>query len=350
MKAVETKLLQFLHKSTQFVIPIYQRTYSWTEPECDQLWDDIIRAGDRDDVAAHFMGSIVYVERDSYSVTVQSPLLVIDGQQRLTTITLILEALARYLGDTEPVDGFSEKKIRTYYLRNTVEEGERSFKLILSETDKASLLAVLQQKKLPDESSIRIEQNFEYFVEKVESLGTGLAAFCLGLSKLMIVDIALTRGSDNPQLIFESMNSTGKELSQADLIRNFILMGLEQGQQTDLYKDHWRPMEVKFGQDPYIKNFDEFMRFYLTMKLGEIPNIREVYEKFKKYSREPETAERGVQWLVADIQRHAFNFCRIALGKEEDSELAGAFKDLLELDASVTYPFLLEVYFDYEEV
>jgi uncharacterized protein with ParB-like and HNH nuclease domain/predicted transport protein len=348
MKAVEAKLLQFLSNSNQFVIPIYQRAYSWTEPECEQLWNDIMRAGDRDSVVAHFMGSIVYIERDLYQVTSQSPLLVIDGQQRLTTVTLILEALARNLGDSEPVEGFSAKKIRSYYLRNIVEEGERSFKLILSQTDKTSLLSILQQKSLPEDSSIRIDQNFEYFDNKIKSLGQEIDKFCRGISKLMIVDIALTRGQDNPQLIFESMNSTGKELSQADLIRNYILMGLEQEIQTTLYEDHWRPMEKRFGQASYSSDFDSFVRFYLTMKLGEIPNISDVYEEFKKYSQEPETAEKGVQWLVADIQQNAYNYCSMALNKETDADLADAFADLRELNAGIAYPFLLEVYADYK--
>src|ERR1700737_4501056 len=106
MKATEASLLQFLKKSPQFVIPIYQRTYSWTAKECDQLWTDIIRAGMSDDISAHFVGAVVYVEKGLYQVSSQSPLLVIDGQQRLTTVTLLIEALARSLGQTEPIDGF----------------------------------------------------------------------------------------------------------------------------------------------------------------------------------------------------------------------------------------------------
>ncbi|OGW59574.1 MAG: hypothetical protein A2V83_03220 [Nitrospirae bacterium RBG_16_64_22] len=95
MKATEAKLLEFLKKSPQFVIPIYQRTYSWNERECRQLWDDILRTGLNETVTAHFVGSIVYVEKGLYHLSSQSPLLVIDGQQRLTTITLLIEALAR---------------------------------------------------------------------------------------------------------------------------------------------------------------------------------------------------------------------------------------------------------------
>src|ERR1700755_991581 len=112
MKATEAKLLDFLKKSPQFVIPIYQRTYSWTERECRQLWDDILRAGRNDEVSAHFVGSIVYIEEGLFQVSGNTPLLVIDGQQRLTSLTLLIEALARAVGDQQPVDGFSAKKLR----------------------------------------------------------------------------------------------------------------------------------------------------------------------------------------------------------------------------------------------
>jgi uncharacterized protein with ParB-like and HNH nuclease domain len=238
MKATEAKLLGFLRKSPQFIIPIYQRTYSWTERECSQLWDDILRTGRNDVISAHFVGSIVYIEKSLYQVSTQSPLLVIDGQQRLTTVSLVIECLARHLGDTEPLDGFSAKKLRNYYLLNPEEDGVRGFKLLLTQTDKESLLALVQQKPLPHEYSLRLKANFDFFEAAVQSLGADLTALCQGLAKLMIVDIALSRDQDNPQLIFESMNSTGRELSQADLIRNFILMGLEPGHQTRLYEDH----------------------------------------------------------------------------------------------------------------
>ena len=306
MKATEANLLGFLKQSPQFVIPIYQRTYSWTERECRQLWDDILRTGSNDAIPAHFTGSIVYIEKDLYHVSSQSSLLVIDGQQRLTTVMLILEALARRVGAGEPVDGFSAKKLRSYYLLNPLEEGERGFKLLLTQTDKQSLLALLQQKPEPAETSLRVAKNFAFFEERVHALGTvGLAPLCKGLAKLTIVDIALSRDHDNPQLIFESMNSTGRELSQADLIRNFILMGLDPVHQTRLYEEHWRPMEIAFGQEAYGTHFDGFMRHYLTFKTGEIPNVRAVYEAFKDHARSPEVATAGVDTLVADIHTFA---------------------------------------------
>ena len=350
MKATETKLLQFLKKSPQFIIPIYQRTYSWEEAQCQQLWDDIMRAGRREDINAHFVGSVVYIEKGLYHVSDQSPLLVIDGQQRLTTVSLILEALARRLeGNGEPAEGFSEKKIRNYYLLNELEEGEKRYKLLLTQTDKDTLIALSDRRPNPSNFSLRVRDNFQLFEKKIAKLDD-LTPLCLGLAKLMIVDVSLTRGQDNPQRIFESMNSTGRELSQADLIRNYVLMGLEPKHQTSLYEDYWRPMEVEFGQEAYGEHFDGFMRYYLTLKTGRLPNIGNVFEEFKIYANPSDKKENiNVDTLVQDVRKFASYYCAMALGQEKDEVLASAFADLRELKADVTYPLLLELYEDYSE-
>lgn len=347
MQAVATSLLEFLRKAPQFVIPIYQRTYSWGEPECRQLWNDVLRAGRDDRVPAHFIGSIVYVEETGGTVTLRSPLRVIDGQQRLTTMALLLEALSRRLGDKVLLDEFSAVKLRSYYLLNPFESGERHYKLILTQTDKPSLIALMEQRTKPREHSIRVEANFELFKQWVDEAKGELEAVCKGLAKLVVVDISLDRTQDNPQLIFESLNSTGRELSQADLIRNYILMGLEAGLQTRLYEQYWRPMEVDFGQEAYVTHFDSFMRHYLTVKskTGEIPNIDKVYEAFKRYAQSPEV--KGVEALVADIRMYAQYYCAMALGAERSTALKAAFQDLRELKVDVAYPFLLELYHDY---
>ena len=349
MKATQASLLEFLYRSPQFAIPIYQRTYSWSERECRQLWNDILRAGHDVAIPAHFIGSIVYIEEGEFQVAKQSSLLVIDGQQRLTTAMLILEALARRLGDDEPIDGFSAEKLRSYYLLNTLEKGESRFKLLLTRTDKTSLLALVQQKPLPDEPSIRIEQNFVFFEKQIQNLGNDLEPLCKGLAKLIVVDISLNRSQDNPQLIFESMNSTGRELSQADLIRNYVLMGLEPSHQTELYETHWRPIEIAFGQEAYGVYFDDFMRHYLTYKSnGEIPKIRAVYEAFKAHANKPEVVAARIDDLVADIHIFANYYCAMAFGKEEDKDLAQAFADLRELKVEVAFPLLIELYHDYD--
>ncbi|PKN68490.1 MAG: hypothetical protein CVU54_14325 [Deltaproteobacteria bacterium HGW-Deltaproteobacteria-12] len=352
MKATEAKFLDFIKKSPQFVIPIYQRTYSWTEKECRQLWDDILRTGNNDNVSAHFVGSIVYIEKGLYHVTSQSPLLVIDGQQRLTTMALLIAAVAKTLeqipeDNREPVDGFSPRKLRNYYLINPEEEGERHYKLILSQTDRDSLIAVVAGKELPKEYSRRVAENYEFFKAWIGGCKGDLTALCKGIAKLIVVDISLNRDQDNPQLIFESMNSTGRELTQADLIRNFILMGLEPELQTRLYENYWRPMELDFGQEAYGTHFDSFMRHYLTVKTGDIPRLDEVYDAFKAHARSSKVAGSGVESLVADIRAFSRYFCTMALGAESDHELKFAFHDLRELKVDVAYPFLLELYHDY---
>ena len=347
MKATEAKLLSFLQKSPPFIIPIYQRTYSWTEKQCRQLWDDVLRAGASDAITMHFIGSIVYVEQ-GFHVSHQPPLLVIDGQQRLTTVSLLLEALARAVGDDEPIDGFSAPKLREYYLINRLEKGDRYFKLLLSQTDNASLKAIIKNSEQPQSPSLRVTQNFELFTEWLDGQQGDLATVCRGLAKLVVVDIALNRAQDNPQLIFESMNSTGRELSQADLIRNYILMGLDPDLQERLYEDYWRPMELDFGQEAYGAQFDSFMRHYLTVRTGDIPREREVYESFKEHARTKPVQDAGIKALVQEIRSFARAYCAMALpGRETNASLSAAFHDLRELKVDVAYPFLLELYDDF---
>tara|TARA_R110002095_G_scaffold215750_1_gene210856 strand:+ start:2402 stop:4513 length:2112 start_codon:yes stop_codon:yes gene_type:complete len=353
MKATEANLLQFIQRSPQFNIPIYQRTYSWTEKECRQLWDDILRAGKSEAIKAHFMGSVVYIQEGLYQVTTNAPLLVIDGQQRLTTITLLLAGLVEALeklpeGKREPLDGFSPRKLRNYYLVNPQEEDQRHHKLVLSQTDKDTLIALINRAEIPAEQSLRVTENMKFFRDQIARLDD-LTPLCTGIAKLLVIDTSLTRGDDNPQLIFESMNSTGKELSQADLVRNFVLMGLEPKLQTRLYRDYWRPMELDFGQQAYGEQFDAFMRHFLILKTGSIPRKDEVYESFKAYARSSDVADTGTEELIAEIRRFAGYYCAMALGKEKRPSLRQAFHDLRELRVEVAYPFMLELYNDCAE-
>jgi len=350
MKAVETSLLKFLENANQFRIPIYQRTYSWTQKECRQLWEDILRAGKDDKIEVHFVGSIVYIQEEISQISRSSPWLVIDGQQRLTTLTLLLTALSRAVGnDREPIDGFSASKIRNRYLVDKEEEGDRHYKLLLTQTDEETLKTIVSGKEIPPKHSIRVKQNYELFENWLKEHDAELEIICRGISKLIIVDITLTRDQDNPQRIFESMNSTGRELSQADLIRNFILMELEPKLQNRLYTEYWRPMEMAFGQEAYTEHFDDFMRHYLTVKTGSIPRIRDIYEAFKEYAYTRDVKEAGIEKLIQNIRRFANYYCAMALEAEQDTKLKTAFHDLRELKVNVAYPFLLALYQDYAE-
>ena len=356
MKATEAKLLQILGAVSQFIIPIYQRTYSWTLKECQQLWADILRAGSSDVIGVHFIGSVVHIDEGLGNLAVQAPKLVIDGQQRLTTVTLLLTALADVLDglpedQQEPIEEFAPAILRETYLTRRHQKGEKRFKLLLSDTDRVTLMAFVDPNAaaLPAEPSIRIQENYKFFFEQLRAPTTDLAVVCRGISKLLVVDVALSRDQDNPQLIFESMNSTGRELSQADLIRNYVLMGQPPELQERLYTLHWRPMEQSFGQEAYSGNeFSAFMRDFLTLKTAEVPRLDLVYEVFKQYERQPAVAEAGIEALLRDLHTTAIRYCRVALGQEPDPQLKDAFHDLPELKVNVVTPLLLELYGDHQ--
>ncbi|RVY83643.1 DUF262 domain-containing protein [Helicobacter pylori] len=345
MKADAMKLLDFIGKSQekQFVIPIYQRVYSWEKEQCKQLWDDIIKTGGNDQIEGHFIGSIVFVHDGIYT-TNYNELLIIDGQQRLTTITLLFIALRNHLNDKDEfLEKFSHQKIQNRYLTNSDEKGDKKFKLILSEPDRETLLSLIDEnKRKPSEPSSKIMENFKLFEEWIRKNTDKLETIFKGLDKLMVVEISLERDKDNPQLIFESMNSTGKDLTQTDLIRNYILMGLEVEKQEDFYNQYWRAMEEDFKQNETL--FNQFVRHYLTIKTREIPNINKVYEAFKRYQQ-----ERGIETevLLQDLQKYCGFFCQIVFKKEADKDLNKALSFLVDLERDVIYPLLLELYSDY---
>ncbi|WP_101007338.1 GmrSD restriction endonuclease domain-containing protein [Helicobacter pylori] len=348
MDAKAMKLLDFIGKSQekQFVIPVYQRVYSWGKEHCKQLWDDIIKTGGNDQIEGHFIGSIVFVHDGLYS-TNHNELLIIDGQQRLTTITLLFIALRDHLNDEDEfLEKFSHQKIQNRYLINSDEKGDKKFRLILSESDKDTLLSLIDRnKRKPSEPSSKIMENFKLFEEWIRKNADKLETIFKGLDKLMVVEISLERGKDNPQLIFESMNSTGKDLTQTDLIRNYILMGLEPEEQKIFYEKYWRAMEEGFEQSEREELFNKFVRHYLTIKTREIPNINKVYEAFKRYQQ-----ERGIEIkaLLLDLQKYCGYFCQIAFKKEADKDLNKALGFLVDLKMDVIYPLLLELYNDYK--
>ncbi|GAA8256770.1 DUF262 and DUF1524 domain-containing protein [Helicobacter pylori] len=344
MKADAMKLLDFISKSQekQLVIPIYQRLYSWKKEQCEQLWDDIIKIGGNDKANGHFIGSILY-ERDGITHS-NNLLLIIDGQQRLTTITLLLIALRNHLSDEVKIlEKFSREKIESYLINNN-KDGNKKFRLILSESDKDTLLFLIDKnKRKPSEPSVKIVENFELFEKWISENTDKLETIFKGSKKLMIVWIALDKG-DDPQLIFESMNSKGIELTQADLIRNYIIMETEVGKQEDFYNGYWRAMEENFKQNETL--FNQFVRHYLTIKTREIPNINKVYEAFKHYQQ-----ERGIETevLLQDLQKYCGFFCQIAFKKETDKDLNKALSFLVDLEMDVVYPLLLELYSDYSD-
>ena len=344
MKASSANFLTVIKGPKQFVIPIYQRTYSWQIAQCNKLFNDILRISIDGSSPGHFIGSVVYFQESIHTVSDVPKLLVIDGQQRLTTISIMIAALAEFVRDNQVDIDTNFTKLQNYYLLNAEEEGELRYKLLLTRRDKDSLINIIKGVPLGNDASLRVADNFKFFKEKINA--ENAEDIYNGIMRLFIVDVALEKDKDNPQLIFESLNSTGLDLSQADLIRNYILMGQEIKLQTELYEKYWYPMEQSYGNE-YTASFDWFMRDYLSVKTGAIPRIDRVYDSFKTYassSKAPDTITEVVQ----DIYKFSGYYVNMVLHKEPDAELQKGFKNISKLKVDVCYPFLLPVYNDYE--
>ena len=342
MKASSANLLTVIKGPKQFVIPIYQRTYSWQLAQCDQLLKDIIRISKDDNLQGHFLGSIVYFQEDIHTISDVPKLLVIDGQQRLTTVSLLILALAHFLKNNPIELDTNANKLFNYYLLNSDEDNDLRYKLMLTRGDKQSYINLLNE--IPQEDTMnRVTENYKFFASRINE--ENVKVIYNGVLRLFIVDVALEKDKDNPQLIFESMNSTGLDLSQADLIRNYVLMGQEIDLQTKLYENYWFPMEQTFGNE-YSTRFDGFMRDYLSVKTGKIPRIGEVYEEFKLYINSDRSSE-SIEENVKDTFNFANHYSKIVLRKEKDKDLQEMFSNILKLKVDVAYPFILPVYNDY---
>lgn len=347
MKAVEANFIGFLQQPKQFIIPIYQRTYSWELGQCQQLWRDVLRVSRSPSGTGHFIGSIVYIAAGKYAVTLVPQLLVIDGQQRLTTLSLLLAAFARALDERKTAISISKEQIESYCLFNTFEKGDLHYKLLLTRSDKETLMRLLKGKEPPVENaSPRLVENYRFFADQMANLADAdLERVYEGVQRLMLVDISLDRDHDNPQLIFESLNATALKLTESDLIRNYVLMGLNPQAQTELYEDHWYPIEQGFANSGW---FDWFIRDYLTVKTGAIPNVRDIYATFKAYVQS-ERNKQTIAETVAEMHRYAGYYVRFTQeSKESDADLRAAVCDINTLKVDVARPFLLRLYEDYE--
>ena len=352
-------LLDFLggENQPQTVVPVYQRTYAWEEKECLQLWKDILAIGREDgESARHFTGFIVYV---TVGPGTDSSRLIIDGQQRLATVTLMLAALVEMLDNSEGSTNLpiSADEIRNKYLIQGTEVGEEHFRLILSKSDKEILKAIVKSDELTHDKSTQPVKNYELLKKQLglimKSNQDSLKTVWEGLNRLVIVEIALKQGEFNPQLIYDSMNSTGRELSHFDRIRNFALMNLKPEIQSNFYERSWHPIEERILRHGGTKgHLDEFMRRYLTMKTGDIQvNAGRVYEAFKNYvgaDGQGRSNERKKKRIVNDMRAFVNHYCAVAFPNvENDADIELALHDLRGLKVVVSHPFLMKLHYEY---
>lgn len=353
MQAGETTLNKLLNTSRQFIVPIFQRNYSWQKSQYEQLWFDILRASKFKEKQNHFIGSIVYIDMGTPAGRPKQ-LLLIDGQQRLTTISILLCAIKDYVQkfnlETKLIN---LAKIKNQFLYNSDEIDEDRYKLLLNVQDKETYIKLIDNTIFTvNKPATNIIKCYEFFYERIEDFIKQygqIDEIYAGIFKLSLVSISLDKDIDNPQMIFESMNSTGKDLSQTDLLRNYLLMDLTPEKQTRLYKTYWKPMEELFGEDIYkndVNKFDYFIRDFLTLKsdTGHICKINNVYENFKRYYLDNNCEKFAV---LKDLFTYAKYYACIDLLQENDDELKLYWQEFKKLDSHVVYPFLLKLYDDY---
>lgn len=331
MKGSETKLVSYMQGSDKrFIIPVYQRNYDWKTENCKQLYDDLVKVVKRGR-KSHFFGSIVSVHNDGEF----NEYLAIDGQQRLTTISLLLLAMYNLMknGILVPLKGNLAEKIYKTYLIDEWQDDDTRIKLKPVKNDRRAFGKLFDEESehIPD-SNLTI--NYNYFYARILKEEVTLDELYDAITKLEIINITLNQ-DDNPQLIFESLNSTGVALSEGDKIRNFILMGLPAKQQNDFYEKYWNKIELCTDYDVSM-----FVRDYLSVKQQLIPSMSKVYFTFKAFVEENRTETEP---LLQELLSYAKWYEILLKGQTADKELNSCIYRLNRLETTVTRPFFLEV-------
>lgn len=345
MDATKGNIYSILNGNKQFLIPVYQRYYSWDIEQCKRLWNDI-EDMQKHNKYGHFVGSIVNIAEQAMPTGVQK-YMIIDGQQRITTLTLMLIALRDYAIKHPEDTSINYRRIDNMLLKNEYEDGDERYKLLLTENDRDILISLVERKPIPDNTISRLLVNYEYFAGQIEKNKLLPSEIYESIGKLQIVNITLDRTIDDAQAIFESLNSTGKELSESDLIRNYILMGLKNDEQMYVYEHMWRPMELLFEYEKQGSVMDRFFRDYLTMKLTRIPKIDNIYEEFKSYHLNCEFS--SIQDLCTDLLKYSKYYTDMVFVRSSNMEICSLYSDIKDLKMEVVFPFLLKVHNDFKE-
>lgn len=330
MQGSDSFLLELLSASRRrFIIPVYQRNYDWKKANCEQLYNDLI------DVAingkqTHFFGSIV-----SYALS-REEIVLIDGQQRITTVSLILIAIVNAIksGAVTPDDPVLGEQILEDYIVDKHHKTERKVRLKPFRDDCEAFDNLIYKSEDEYIADSKVTLNYRYFYDRiVNEKAVSVDDLYEAINKLQIIDIQLEpKRGDDPQLIFESLNSTGLDLTESDKIRNFVLMGLSPEVQERFYDSYWNKIE-KLS----LKELDSFIRHYLTVVTGVIPNIRNIYAAFKQYAKQRDDIESVLQ----DMLRYAQAYNKILTCTVGSACANTTVKHLNLLEVTVAHPFLM---------
>lgn len=339
MEAKETTLNAIFNGEKQYKVPVFQRPYSWGTSQCRRLFQDLVALSRRPTGSTHFVGSIVYTANAARAAGVDQ-MTIIDGQQRITTLSLLLIALMR---DARFPAVENVARVKNFYLVNSNESPDSALypKLSLIDTDQEVYLRIVEDRPLEPTTRSVVLDNFRFLqglVESHEDIGELYAS----VAQLDLVYISLSQEVDNPQLVFESLNSTGLSLSQTDLIRNLLLMDLRPSDQTRLYKSYWLRMESIFEGDQ--DRFDSYMASFLAVEAREFPSRTNIYAKFKEHTSSGASAGVEREALLARLLDYAEIYGKVRLGLEPDEQLREAFRRFAALDSAVLTPLLMSAY------
>lgn len=334
MDAKETKLQDIIEGTKQYVVPLFQRSYSWDKKEWGALWDDLIELSEMENPRTHFIGSIVSLPGTSVPEGV-SKFLLIDGQQRLTTVFIILALLkdiANETGDSKFAD-----ETKNTLLVNQYKEGLDYYKLLPTQVDREDFINLIQNTKNNDES--QINKAYNYFKRKmIRNKIEKQTLKKVIINYLSIVSIVLHK-DDNPYLVFESLNAKGKPLTPADLIRNYFFMRIHIDKQQNIYDKLWSPMEKTLGD-----TLPEFIRHYL-MHEGSVVNQSDVYYSLKE-KIEPNNA---IEYLTT-LHKFSSYYEKLIYPEHEENVLIKKYIERLnKIEVTTAYPLLLNLYNKREE-
>lgn len=334
MKASEYTILRFLGGTDKrFIIPVYQRPYSWKREQCVQLLKDLGDVCDYD-YQSHFFGSIVFVSKHNGSC---EEFIIIDGQQRLTTVSLLLLAIRNYVKCHEDEEIKINPEKLASYLTDEFADDEKKLKLKLVQGDDDAYNKLIHSNDPVADTCITA--NYDYFYAELGKMTPQqIVKLNDAITKLDIVSISLEpQTGDDPQLIFESMNSTGKDLEPSDKIRNYVLMRMSAKEQEIFYRKYWEPLENIVSRN----SIDKLFRYYLNIKLRRSVAEKKLYIEFKNFR---ESSDESIESIISDIIIYAKFFDEVCNPEDNKSEYADVLSRINKLEVNTCIPLILDVF------